>query len=105
MPNILVQIGEGIEVAAQDFVKFCDDLKLEAEAVVSPRALIALALLAVPLGKAVASSVAAASQDGINIPLDVQSAQLIVQLWPDLQAYLKTLAIQPIKSQPAVSQP
>jgi hypothetical protein len=97
MANIFVRIGEGVEVGAQDFVKFCDDLKLEAEAVVSPRALIALALLAVPVGKAVASSVAAAAQDGLNIPLDIESAQLIVQLWPDLQVYLKTLAIQPAK--------
>ena len=101
MPNIFVQIGEGVEVGAQDFVKFCEDLKLEAEAIVSPRALIALAILAVPLGQAVASSVAAAAQDGLNIPLDVQSAQLIVQLWPDLQAYLKSLAIQPAKGVPS----
>jgi len=97
MPNIWVEIGEGIEVGADDFLKFCNDLKLEAQAIVSPQALIALAVLAVPVGQAVADGVAAAAQDGLNIPLDIETAQLIIQTWPALLAYLRTLKIQPSK--------
>jgi hypothetical protein len=97
MPNVFVEIGDGVVVAAKDFLKFCDDLKLEAEAVVSPRAMTALAVLAVPLGQAVTDATAAAAQDGLNVPLDMETTELMIQTWPDLLAYLKTLKIQPTK--------
>ena len=96
--NVLIKIGEqAVEVAAKDFLTFVDDLKLEAQAIVSPRALLALAVLAVPLGTVIADATAAAAQDGLNIPLDVETAELLIQLWPQLKAYLNTLAIQPPK--------
>lgn len=97
MPNVLVAIGDGVEVGAQDFLKFVDQLKLEAQAMVSPRALLALAVLAVPLSQAILDATAAAAQDGLNIPLDVETAELLIQLWPDLKAYFNTLAVQPPK--------
>jgi hypothetical protein len=97
MPNVFVEIGDGIEVAADDFLKFCDDLKLEAEAIVSPQAMIALAVLAVPVGEVVTDVTGAVAAGGLNIPLDVETAELLVQTWPALIAYLKTLKIQPAK--------
>ena len=97
MPNIFVEIGEGVEVGAKDFVDFLDKVKATGEQAVTPRALIALAVLGGNVGKAVVSSLGAAAVDGMNIPLDMESAQLIVQCWPSLLAYLQTLAIQPAK--------
>jgi len=95
--NVLVEIGAGVEVAAKDFLKFCDDLKLEAQAVMSPQAMLALAVLAVPVGQAVTEISGAVAAEGLNIPLDVESAELLVQTWPLFLNYLKTLKVQPAK--------
>ena len=97
MPNVLLAIGEGIEVAAKDALDFFEQIGKDVVVVMSPRALIALSLLAVPVGEAVATSAAAAAQDGLNIPLDAEAAQLIVQLWPDFMNYVRALSIQPPK--------
>ena len=96
MPNIIVNIGKKIEVDAEKLLLFIEKMGQTAEKVVTPQALIALAVLAVPVGEAVAVSLAAASQDGLNIVLDEEAARLIVSLWPALQIYLKTLAIHQI---------
>lgn len=97
MINIFVKIGEGVEVAADDFVKFCEDVKLEGQAILSPRAMIALAILigaAIPVATDVAAAIA---QDGLNVPLDMETASLLIALMPDLKAYANTLTIQPVK--------
>jgi len=97
MANVFLAIGEGIEADAKDVADFFDRLGKTAELIVSPKALIALSILAVPLGKAVADGIAAAAQDGLNIPLDAATAQLMIACWPDVLAYFKTLDIQPTK--------
>jgi len=100
MPNVLLAIGDGVEVAAKDALTFFADLGKDVAVVVSPRALIALSLLAVPVGEAIVTSGTAAAQDGLNFALDAEAAQLIVQLWPDFVAYARSLSIQPVKGVP-----
>jgi hypothetical protein len=97
VPNVFVVIGKGAEVAAKDLVKFVDDIGLEAKAVVSPRALIALALLAAAAEPVMLDVIAASAAEGLNIPLDIETATLLAQLWPEFKAYLATLTIQPSK--------
>jgi hypothetical protein len=95
--NVILAIGTGIEVAAEDAVKFFEELGQDASRTVSPQALLALAVLSVPLEQAVMSGVLAAASEGANIPLDITTVSLIIRCWPALQAYLKTLTIQPAK--------
>lgn len=97
MQNLFVKIGDGFEVSAKDAVDFFDKLGADAKAVATPRALIALSILGAAMGKAAISATAAAATEGLNIPLDLETTQLIVELLPDFRAYLKTLAIQPAK--------
>jgi hypothetical protein len=96
--TVFVKIGEGVEVGADDLAHFFEDIGAEAKAAVSPRALIALALLASAAEPVVIDALAAAAQDGANIPLDMETLTLLMQLWPEFKAYLATLTIQPSKT-------
>jgi hypothetical protein len=104
MINLFVDIGEGVEVGAKDLADFFDEVKAVAEAAVSPQALIAMAILAESIGQVVADATAAAASDGLNIPLDAETVQLIIQTWPEFKAYIQTLAIRPAAPKPATPQ-
>ncbi len=97
--NVFLEIGDGVEVATKDAIAFTDSLiataKGELKAALTPRALIALAILAGAVGEAVIETAAAASADGLNVTLDATAAQDIVKCWPDLTAWINTLAIRP----------
>jgi hypothetical protein len=90
MANLLVTVEMDVEEILHRIEAFN-------KALVSPRALMALAILAVPLGQAIESCILAGAQEGLNIPLDITSAELLVKCWPELKAYLESLAIQPSK--------
>ena len=98
--KVFVEIGEGVEVAAKDVVKFFDSLAADAEALVSPQALLALAVLVTSLAPVVTDATLAAAQDGLNVPLDMETAALLIQTWPKFSAWVNTLKIRPAKPAP-----
>lgn len=100
--NVILAIGDGIEADAKDVAKFFETLGQDVRNVFTPRGLLALAMLAAPVAEAIAVTGAAAAQDGLNIPLDVESAELLVDLWPDLKASMNTLAVKPAQTKPPV---
>lgn len=95
MPNVLIEIGKGVEVAAEDALAFFERIGQVAEAAASPRALLAFAVLLSATGPVILDATGAAAAEGLNIALDLQTAALIVNLWPELDAWAKTLAIRP----------
>lgn len=100
MPDVFVEIGEGVTIAAEDVLTFIDKLGTDAAAIVSPRALLGLAVLLSAAEPVIVDTTEAAAAGGLNIPLDITTAGLLIKLWPQIKAYATTLAIQPV-SQPA----
>jgi hypothetical protein len=98
--KILLAIGEGIEADAKDVAKFFDTLGEDVKNVFSPRGMLALAMLAAPVGEVIGATASVVAAGGLNIPLDVADAQLLVNLWPDLKAAINTLAVKPALTQP-----
>lgn len=98
--KIILAIGKGIEAEAADVAKFLETLAADARNIFTPRGLLALAMLATPVAEAVAVTGAAAAEDGLNIPLDAESAQLLIALWPELKASIDTLAVKPAPTPP-----
>lgn len=106
--NVFLEIGGGIEIAAKDAVDFTDrllaDARLEAKQALTPRALIALAILVAAVGEAALEGAAAAAQDGLNFSLDATTVLDLQKCYPDAVAWINSLAIHP-PAQPAPSAP
>jgi hypothetical protein len=100
--NVVLAIGKGIQVDAQDAANFFDtlgkDIAGEAKQIASPKAMLALAILATAMVPAITDGMAAAAQDGLNITLDATTLQLLIKLWPDFTSYLNALAVRPVAS-------
>ena len=103
--NVTLAIGEGIEADARDVAKFFETLGEDAKAVFTPRGILALAMLAAPVGEVIGTTAGAVAAGGLNIALDVADAQLLVNLWPDLKAAINTLAVKPAPTAPTASTP
>jgi len=93
--NVFVEIGEGIEIEAKDALKFFEEFGKDVEAAFSPQAMLALAVLAGSLAPVVADATAAAASDGLNVPMDVETTELLIQTWPLFMNWVKTLKIRP----------
>lgn len=101
--NILIAIGRDIEVDAKDLANFLGGAITDVERIANPQALLAFAVLMSAVGPVVMDATAAAAQDGLNFALDAETAQLIIQFWPLLDAWAKTLAIKPVPPKEATS--
>lgn len=101
MPNIFIEIGDGVEVSAKDLAQFFARVGRGAEALVSPQALLGFAVLLSAVGPVVVDATAAAAQDGLNIPLDIETAELIIQTWPALKIWANTMPIKAAKGKPS----
>jgi len=91
MANILVDIEKGIEIGAQDALKWLSGANKAIQA--TPAAVAALATLVGAVEKPL-SELAGAAANPLNIPLDVQTVADLKAVWPQLEVFLKTLGIK-----------
>ena len=91
MANILVSIEKGIEIGAEDALKW---LKGADKALtVAPTVIAALGTLFGQIEKPI-TDLAAAAANPLNIPLDIQTANDLKAVWPDIKQFLSTLGVK-----------
>jgi len=91
MANILVSIEKGIEIAAEDALKWLG--KAHGALNAAPAVIAALATLATTIEKPLVELSGAASNP-LNIALDIQTAKDLKAVWPDVKSFLQTLGIK-----------
>ena len=91
MPNILVNIEKGIEVGAADVLQWLGKAKTAVSA--APQVIAALATLVSAADKPLIE-LSGAVANPLNIPLDVQTAEDLKAVWPDVKAFLETLGVK-----------
>lgn len=91
MANILVNIEKGIEIGAEDVLKWLSgsDKVLHA----APPVIAALATLVAAMQKPLAE-LAGAAANPINIPLDIETAKDLKATWPQIKAFLTSLGVK-----------
>lgn len=91
MANILVSLEKGIEIGAEDALKWLNraDQTLQA----APRVVAALATLIAAIDKPLAE-VAAAAANPLNISLDIQTVKDMKAAWPDVKQFLATVGVK-----------
>jgi|GEM_PF-1046582 len=87
----LVSIEKGIEVGAEDVLKWLVGAGKALHA--APAAIAALATLAAALEKPLAE-LAGAAANPLNIPLDIQTAHDLKAAWPEVKAFMKSLGVK-----------
>jgi len=91
MANILVNIEKGIEVAAEDVLKWLVSAGKALHA--APAAITALAAMAAALEKPLAE-LEEVAVNPLNIPLDIQTAQDLKAAWPEVKTFMKSLGVK-----------
>ena len=91
MANILVNIEKGIEVAAEDVLKWL----MGAERVLhaAPAVIAAPATMVAAMEKPLAE-LAGAAANPLNIPLDIQTAKDLKATWPQVKVFLISLGVK-----------
>jgi len=91
MANILVSIEKGIEIGAEDALKWLTGADKALHA--APEVIAALATLVGAVEKPL-SELAGAAANPLNIALDLQTANDLKAVWPEVKAFLGTLGVQ-----------
>lgn len=91
MANILVNIEKGIEIGAEDVLKWLTGAEKVLHA--APAVIAALATLIAAMEKPLAE-LAGAAANPINIPLDIQTAKDLKAAWPQVKVFLSSLGIK-----------
>jgi hypothetical protein len=91
MANILVSIEKGIEIGAEDVLKWLAGADRALHA--APQVVAALATLIGAVEKPLAE-VAVAAQNPLNIALDVQTVKDLKATWPAVKVFLGTLGVK-----------
>jgi hypothetical protein len=91
MANILVNIEKGIEIAAEDALKWLG--KANGIVAAAPGVVAALATLVTAAEKPLAE-LAGAAANPLNIALDIQTATDLKAVWPDVKKFLETLGVK-----------
>ena len=91
MANILVNIEKGIEIGAEDVLKWLTGAEKVLHA--APSVIAALATLIAAMEKPLAE-LAGAAANPINIPLDIQTAKDLKAAWPQVKVFLSSLGIK-----------
>lgn len=91
MANILVNIEKGIEIGAEDALKWLSGANKSLQA--APAVIAALATLVGAVEKPL-SELAGAAANPLNIPLDVQTVTDLKAVWPQLESFLATLGVK-----------
>ena len=91
MANILVNIEKGIEIAAEDVLKWLTGANRALKA--APQVVAALATLIGAVEKPLAE-LAIAAENPLNIALDIQVAKDLQAVWPEVKVFLGTLGVK-----------
>ncbi len=91
MANILVNIEKGIEIGAEDALKWLTGANKALKA--APEVVAALATLVGALEKPMAE-LAGAAANPLNIALDLQTVTDLRAVWPELKSFLETLGVK-----------
>jgi hypothetical protein len=91
MANILVNIEKGIEIGAEDALKWLTGANKALKA--APQVVAALATLIAAVEKPI-SELAGAASNPLNITLDIQTAMDLKAVWPDVKAFLASLGVK-----------
>lgn len=96
MANIFLKIGKGIEVGAEDVIKWAKEAETVTVKMTSPSALAALAILLSGVEKA-AADISTDAANPLNLLLSgQQQAADFIAVWPELKAFAATLGITKI---------
>jgi hypothetical protein len=91
MANILVSVEKGIEIGAEDALKWLTGATKALT--VAPTVIAALGTLFGQL-EAPLSSVAAVAANPLNIALDVQTVTELKSVWPDIEQFLTSIGVK-----------
>ena len=91
MANILVNIEKGIEIGAEDALKWLTGANKALTA--APAVVAALATLIGAVEKPMAE-LAGAAANPLNIALDIQTVTDLKAAWPEVKAFLGTLGVK-----------
>jgi hypothetical protein len=91
MANILVNIEKGIEIGAEDALKWLTGADKALHA--APAVVAALATLVGAVEKPM-SELAGAAANPLNIALDIQTVTDLKAAWPEVKAFLTTLGVK-----------
>ncbi|HTV54569.1 MAG TPA: hypothetical protein VMI06_06610 [Terriglobia bacterium] len=91
MANILVNIEKGVEIGAEDALKWLSGANKTLQA--APAVVAALATLIGAVEKPL-SELAGAAANPLNIPLDIQTVTDLKAVWPQVKTFLGTLGVK-----------
>ena len=91
MANILVSIEKGIEIGAEDALKWLTGADKALHA--APEVIAALVTLVGAVEKPL-SELAGAAANPLNIALDVQTVTDLKAVWPEVKAFLGSLGVK-----------
>ena len=91
MANILVNIEKGIELAAEDALKWLGKAQTALSA--APSVVAALATLISAVDKPL-MDISGVAANPLNIALDVQTVNDLKAVWPQVKAFLATLGVK-----------
>lgn len=91
MANIIVSIEKGIEIGAEDALKWLMNVGKSLRA--APAAVAALATMVSALEKPL-EELAGAAANPLNVALDVQTAMDLKAAWPEVKAFLQSLGVK-----------
>src|SRR5258708_698842 len=91
MANILVNIEKGVEIGAEDALKWLSGANKALKA--TPAVVAALATLIGAVEKPI-TEVAVAAANPLNIALDIQTVNDLKAVWPDVKQFLNTLGVK-----------
>ena len=91
MANILVNIEKGIEIGAEDALKWLTGANKALQA--APEVVAALATLVAAVEKPI-TDLAGAAANPLNIALDIQTVTDLKAAWPQVKAFLSTLGVK-----------
>lgn len=89
--NILVNLEKGIEIGAEDALKWLAGAGKVLRA--TPEVIAVLAVLAAAVNKPLAD-LAGAAANPLNITLDLQTVASLKAVWPEVKAFLNSLGVK-----------
>lgn len=92
MANILLSIEHGVEVAAEDVLKFVSGIA-KITSTIEPNAIAGLGVLLGAVTKALAD-VSAAAANPLNLTLDATTVQDLKAVWPAVVQFASSIGIK-----------
>lgn len=91
MANILVNLEKGIEIGAEDALRWLAGANHALKA--APAVIAGLATLLTAVDKPLAEAAACAANP-LNIALDLQTARDLAAVWPEVKQFLASLGVK-----------